>query len=245
VSLADRLDQLIGAVAPTWAAERHAARLAMAEAEKLSNYRGATHTRLDRPQPETRGASPDWTLERGYERRALVDRARQLEQSSVLAEGMLSRSQESVVGNGFALQAKTQDKAWNAQAEALWKDWCDSGADVRGLCPFGELLGLVFRSYLRDGDVATVLLKNGQLRVVESDEIAHPNGYQMPNLVDGVELDEAGRPKFFHVIQNPRTLSGDRRALYQHVKVPADNVIFLARRRRLGQTGARPDRRQR
>lgn len=224
------------AVAPTWGAERLAARHAMESAERLANYRGATHTRLDRPAPENRGASPDWTLERGYDRRALVDRARQLEQSSVLAEGMLSRSQESVVGNGFTLQVKTQDEDWNAKAEGLWKDWCESGADVRGLCPFSELLGLVFRSYLRDGDVAAVMLASGHVRVVESDEIATPSGYMQPNLVDGVELDEAGRPTAFHVIQNPRMLGSDRRSVPNHLPIPAEHVLFLARRRRLGQT---------
>lgn len=236
MSLAERFERILATVAPTWAVERHAARLAMSEAEKLTNFRGAQHTRLDRPQPETRGASPDWTLERGYERRALVDRARQLEQNSVLAEGMLSRSQESVVGIGFTLQAKTQDKGWNEQAEALWREWCETEADVRGLCSFAELLGLVFRSYLRDGDVGTVLLSTGQLRVVESDEIATPQGFMAPNLVDGVELDDSGKPTVYHVIRDPRTLSGDRRALFAHVQIPAENVLFLARRRRLGQT---------
>jgi lambda family phage portal protein len=239
VNLAERLDQIISVVAPSWAAERVAARLAMSEAERLSNHRGAVHTRLDRPAPETRGASPDWTLERGLERRVLVDRARQLEQSSVLAEGMLSRSQESVVGNGFALQAKTTgdgSKEWNEAAEALWKEWADSEADVRGLCSFGELLGLVFRSYLRDGDVGTVLLANGQLRVIESDEIATPTGYMASNLVDGIELDAAGKPTTFHVIQNARMLAADRRSVHAHLQIPAENVLFLARRRRLGQT---------
>ncbi len=179
-------------------------------AERLSSYRGAQATRLDKPFPGARGASPDWTLEREYDRRDLVDRARQLERNSVLAEGMLSRSTEAVVGNGFGLQAKSADEVWNKDVEAKWKAWCESGADVRGLCSFGELLALVFRSFLRDGDVGAVLLSTGHIRVVESDEIASPTGYMRPNMVDGVELDEAGRPIAYHVIRNPRMLAVDR-----------------------------------
>lgn len=236
MTLQERLDRAIMALAPTWGAERLAARLAAESAERLSDYRGANRTRLDREAGTSRGASPDWTLERDYTRRALVDRARQLEHNSVLAEGMLSRSQESVVGNGFVLQSKSSDDAWNAQAEKLWKEWTEDQADSRGMCPFGELLGLVFRSYLRDGDVGTVLLSNGQLRVVESDEIATPQGFQAPNLVDGIELDGAGKPTTYHVISNPRMLVGDRRAVSAHTLIPSENVIFLARRRRAGQT---------
>ncbi len=236
MSLRERVDSLISDYFPSWGAERAVARAAMANAERLNNYRGAQSTRLDAPPPGAKGASPDWVTEREYDRRDLVDRARQLERNSVLAEGMLSRSQESVVGNGFALQAKTSDDDWNDQAEALWKEWAESGADVRGLGSFGELLGLVFRSYLRDGDVGTVMLATGQIRVVESDEIATPTGYMQPNLVDGVELDAVGKPTQFHVIQNPRALAVDRRAIPAHVKIPAENVLFLARRRRAGQT---------
>lgn len=204
--------------------------------ERLSSYRGAQATRLDKPSPSARGASPDWTLEREYDRRDLVDRARQLERNSVLAEGMLSRSTEAVVGNGFGLQAKSADEVWNKDVEAKWKAWCESGADVRGLCSFGELLALVFRSFLRDGDVGAVLLSTGQIRVVESDEIASPTGYLRPNMVDGVELNESGRPIAYHVIRNPRVLAVDRRGLPNHTVVPAENVLFLARRRRAGQT---------
>lgn len=207
-----------------------------AAAERLSSYRGAQATRLDKPNPSARGASPDWTLEREYDRRDLVDRARQLERNSVLAEGMLSRSTEAVVGNGFGLQAKSGDEDWNKNTEALWKAWCESGADVRGLCSFGELLALVFRSYLRDGDVGAVLMSTGNIRVVESDEIASPTGYMQPNMVDGVELNESGRPIAYHVIRNPRVLSMDRRHVPNHTAVPAENVLFLARRRRSGQT---------
>jgi lambda family phage portal protein len=237
VSFADRLDSAIGALFPAWAADRKAARLEAAAMETLSNYRGAFHSRVDRSAPALRGAGPDWTLEREYDRREMVDRARQLEQNSILAEAMLSRATESVVGVGFALQSKTDDDGWNEAAEALWKEWTPQ-ADVRGLCSFDELMALKYRSWLRDGDAGTVKLSSGKLRLVESDEIASPEGYGIHDgsMVDGVELDAMGKPRAFHVISNPRKLIVERRAEFDRIRVPAQYVEFLARRHRIGQT---------
>jgi lambda family phage portal protein len=236
VSFSERLDGIISAFAPTWGAERAAARMASDEAARLSNYRGSQATRLDRPNPASKGVSPDVMLERDYDRRDLVDRARQLERSSVLANAMLARTTESVVGNGFALQCKTADPVWNKSTEARFKAWATKDADVRGLSSFGELLALVLRSYLRDGDVAAVKLSTGNLRIVESDEIATPSGMISPDLVDGIALDAVGRPVAFMVTQQPRTISGDRRSIPDHARVPAADVLFLARRERAGQT---------
>ena len=232
----DRLEGLIFGIAPIWGAERAAARMAVTEAERLANYRGSQATRLDRPNPASKGVSPDVMLERDYDRRDLVDRARQLERSSVLANAMLARTAESVVGNGFALQCKTADPEWNKATEKRFRAWSTKECDVRGLSSFNELLALVLRSYLRDGDVAVVKLASGSLRVVESDEIATPSGMISPDLVDGVVLNQAGRPLAFMITQQPRSISGDRRSIPNHVRVPAADVLFLARRERAGQT---------
>lgn len=239
MSLYDRLETAIARLAPGWAASRVAARVALdqaARAESLGAYRNASHTRIDRSAPTVRGAGADWTLERERDRRDLVDRGRQLEQNSPIAEALLSRATESVVGGGFGLQAATADPAWNEQAEALWSAWAENGADVRGLSTLGELVDFVYRGWLRDGDVAVVRLASGSVRVVESDEIASPEGYSRPDLVDGVELDASGRPVAFHVLSQPRTLLVDRRASYDRVRIPAEDVEFLARRQRAGQT---------
>lgn len=236
----EKLDGWIKAIAPGWGAEREAARLALSQAEKLSSsaYRGAFHSRTDRTAPTLRGAGPDWTLERTYDRREIVDRARQLEQNSILAEAMLSRATESVVGVGYALQARTEDSEWNSQAEALWKAW-NPLADSRGLCSFDEILALLYRSWLRDGDVGVVKQNSGTLRVLESDEIATPEGYGQPNMVDGVEVDSQGRVVAFHVLSgkpDAAFMGADRRLLTDRVRVPARYVEFMARRQRLGQT---------
>lgn len=236
MALADQIDRLVAALSPERAARRAAARLALQEAEKLSGaFRGSSHSRIDRSTPTLRGAGADWTLERGRDRRDLVDRARQLERDSVLAAAMLSRSTESVVGSGFGLQAKTDSDSWNDRAEGLWKDWA-AQCDSRGMSSFGEMLALYYRAWLRDGDAGLLKQANGTLRFLESDEIASPEGYPRPELVDGVELDREGRPIAYHVLTVPIDMIVDRRQTTERTRVPAQYVEFMARRERAGQT---------
>ena len=102
----------------------------------------------------------------------------------------------------------------------------------------------MYRSFLRDGDVATVKLGNGLLQTVEGDLIASPNASQLSNrMVDGVELDAAGRPVRFWLIDESsmetRNNAG-RAALQGTIAKDAQDVLFLARRKRLGQTRGEP-----
>ena len=229
------LDSIIGALAPGWALRRELARRQLEELQKA--YRGAQHQRHDRPPSTLIGAGADWTLESQYDRRWLLNRGRQLERDSALGDTMLSASCLNVVGCGFRLQAQSPDDGWNREVEMAWKEWSEDGADSRGLCTLNELLSLVYRSYLRDGDVGIVKQPDFTLRVVEADEIVSPDGPFRPNRgVDGIDLDKNGRPVQFHILTDPRSPYGNRTASAQTTKVPADRMLFLARRQRIGQT---------
>lgn len=232
------LDRFLGWLSPGLGASRARARAQMQALERMGTYPQATPGRRDGPI-FARGASADFTLEQGLDRRKVVDRARELERTNVLAEGLLSRSTEAVIGDGFTLQWNSGDEALDEEIEARWADWCENDADSRGLLTFSEILAGVYRSELRDGDVATLMQSDGSLRIIESDEIANPTGgYTAPNMVDGVELDSRGRPIAFHVFSwDPNVIWSDRRtAIPRLVRIPAKNVIFNARRLRLGQT---------
>lgn len=226
---------------PTRAAERMLARTAMVNIEKIqrsTGYRESTPSPRD-ALPMARGAAPDWTLEMGFDRRNMVDIARQLERTNSIASSVLDRACEHVIGEGFKLKCKTSDEKWNRETEESWYDWCRSGADSRGMMTFNEMLTVAFRSWLRDGDSAFVLLADGSMRLVESDEIASKiGGYTRPTDADGVELDKKGRIKAFYVFDyDPSILWPDRRrAIPRLIRVPSENVIFLARRLRAGQT---------
>lgn len=230
------VDQAIGVLSPSWAADRQIHR----HTQELM-YRAARHSRLDRKK--AREGSADNKLEQGEQRRRMVDRARQLERDSVLADALLSRSQEYVVGPGFKLQAKTASDSFNEAAEALWNTWAgeSKAADVRGMSTFGELLSLALRSYLRDGDVGAIQLSDGKLQMVESDQLSSPFGSSIPTrkMIDGVELDDRGKPVAYHVVDKPDPINTSVRFQFgreRRTRVPADQFIFLTRRKRIGQT---------
>ena len=229
----ERLDGWISTLFPAWGARRAAHRVAQREVERLSGFRGARALRTDR-NVASRGRQ-DRHLEATLDRRDMVDRARQLERNSVLAEGILSRSVENVVGCGFKLQSMTSSAAWNAEAERLWSAW-GAHADVRGMSSWNELLALKFRSYLRDGDVGTILLGDGSVQTFESDQLSSPSGIVLSrNMVDGIKLDDRGRPLSYFVVDSPNPIGASVR--YQaHTEIPAESVLYLARRTRLGQT---------
>lgn len=229
---------------PEWKVRRLASEQIESEllASSAASYRGARHTRVSaRGKPS--GGRADYHLEATWDRRDIVDRARDLERSNVIAEGMLNRATENVVGDGFRLQSQAggvgnaSARAWNDLVEARWREWCRTGADVRGLSTFGELLSLTYRSWLRDGDVGVIKLKDGSLQFVESDQIASPAGaIPTKGEVDGILLDGKGKPTQYRILTDPDPQWSTVRWGQTFDLIPASDVIFLARRQRHGQT---------
>lgn len=242
-------DAFAGAVSPSWALKRRYARVALANThdlewslartreERAIGWREGTFGRLD-PAVLASGASADWSAEVGYDRRNMVDRARQIERSNLLAGSLLDRSTEHVVGTGYELKLLSKDSGYNKEGEEMWREWCENDCDSRGEMSFAELMACYYRSYLRDGDVALLLERNGSLRIVESDEIASPQGgYYRTTQADGVELDRRGRPIAFWVYEPDETPYSDRRRAVNRLRrIPAADMLFLARRYRAGQT---------
>lgn len=241
-SFSERLDAAIALFSPRWAAERVAWRRARADLERFG-YRSATRSRTDRPASSVRG-SATWHLEAAYQRENMMFRARELERDNGLADGLLTRSVENVVGIGIRPQARTKDKAWNKAAEARFAKWAKE-CDVRGFDSFYALQALTFRSYLRDGDVGTLFLSDGRLQSVEADQIADPPGMTgNARFIDGVETDIAGRPIRYHVVDERDVMYGkgvpDRRSIVKRIEIPAEDMLFLSRRKRLNQTRGEP-----
>jgi lambda family phage portal protein len=177
-------------------------------------------------------------LEARLDRVGMVDRARQLERESTFAETLLSASVENVSPHAPVLKPESADPAWNAAAKALWADWC-AAPEVRGLSTWSELLALIYRSWLRDGDVGVILLSDGLLQAIESDQISSPRAVS-PDMVDGIRLDRRGRPVDYSIVDVPDVRNPAVRYQSDRIIVPAESVIFLAKRQRLGQTRGTP-----
>lgn len=226
------IDKIIEYFAPKWAADRAVAR------EALSNYRGGRFDPIDSDVPDFRGAAGDWFSESSQDRRRITDRARKLVRRSTLAEHLLTSSQNNVIGCGFTLQSRSSSLTWRDDIEGQWKEWFDREADSRGMFNGVQILRFVLGGFLRDGDIGTYLRPDGTIRLVESDEIATPTGstFWHKNKVDGIDLDDDGRPVRYFVTKYSREVTGDRRHSSEILEIPANQMLFLARRPRPSNT---------
>jgi lambda family phage portal protein len=204
-----------------------------------ATYEGTNQTRLDNSWSVSRGYVGGNSFRNRWRLTRLRDRSRELERNNPLACGLLDRVVENVVGTGMRVQARTSVPDFNKQVEELWAGWADK-ADYRQRFSFNQLQSLVYRSYLRDGDVGVALMNDGyypKLWAVEGDWIDTFSGGYNPgsNLVDGIQFDPTGNfPVAFNV------LAFDSNGFPKEGQFAARDFIFLPRDRRLHDVRGEP-----
>lgn len=210
------------------------------EAAKASQYH----------KPKTNPGSPD------EETRGAVDKlralARHIEQNYDIGKGVLDVLVNNVVGLGIRPepQIKGTDgklhKEVNDQLIALWKDWGKNPEVTQEHRIYG-LQRLMARTWLRDGEVLTNLLigktrglDHGtqvpfSLEPLEADYLPTDLDDQNKGIVQGVEKNQWGRARFFHIYKNfPDGMSYAK--TNDMKKVPAIRIIHLKMVDRLKQT---------
>lgn len=164
------------------------------------SYRGASTTRLRKA-----GATPrsgDAHRDRSS-RLKLGGGAEDLLRNHPLARAIVQRRIDLVVGDGFTLQVRTDDEAWNREVEERFNAWADNqqerGADVRGLLSLDEMAANAVWAGCVHGDIAFLKLDTGQLQAIEAPRIVNPGRVQdSTRFRGGVEVDEFGRPVALH-----------------------------------------------
>jgi lambda family phage portal protein len=142
-------------------------------------------------------------------RRGMVQRSRQIAEHNVLGRSFLDRSADNIIGEGMKPQALTEDTGWNEAAESLWRE-CGQTIDASGrLHSHGEWQRAAYFAQERDGDLGGILLRGGNVQLIESDYVRSPGGAgdltlsarggAGPDIVEGVELAGTGRPVAFHI----------------------------------------------
>lgn len=92
----------------------------------------------------------------------LRDMSRDLSQNNPLVKGILATEADDVVGTETQIQAESDDKGWNSEVEAMFKEQClDRPMDITGRFNFHKMLWNGFYSYRRDGDDFLVNTKDG------------------------------------------------------------------------------------
>lgn len=166
-------------------------------------------------------------------RKAMVRRARQIDENNILGSSMLDRAVDNVIGEGMTLQAKTGNAKFNDTVEKLWRDY---EPDARGMMDKGELQRAWKRAGYRDGDFGVLLLKSGTVQSIESDYIQSPFGeYEQrdnPNIIDGVEINAVGRPRAFY-------LSTESNGAPDSVRIRHQNMLWFAQNNRFNREAVR------
>ena len=159
------------------------------------------------------------------DRRVLLSNARWLRENMGLMANIDNAIVDNSVGsNGMKLKMKTGDKELNKEIEKRFNEWANSPyCEVTGRYSFGLLQRTVLDQRMVDGEVIALkkITKNKKhpfsLQMIESDRLGtgvltHLDEYH----VDGIDLDEFGRPINYNFI-SPTGI--------QTTSVPADEVI--------------------
>lgn len=251
-------------VAPTFAKKVYGARCAFAAAE---SYHGASKTRRAVAGWNTSSGDADSDTLPYLD--DLRQNSRDLYRNNAIAGAAINTKTTAVVGTGLTLQSRlnrdtlkkylgiTDEQAdeWESNTEAEFKLWAKH-CDIERKLTFDELQELAFRSVLENGDllVSTPYRQiPGQayglkVQLIEADRICNENlTSDTATISGGVERDEYGATKRFHVL---KTHPGKRyisKANREWMKIPAygvsgrKNAWLLYHTVRIGQTRGIPD----
>jgi lambda family phage portal protein len=255
-------DRVIEYFSPQLAAQRYKARFIIGAYEK-GGYNGASKSRaaIGNYNPASGDANDDTIPDLP----TLRSRTRDLVRNTPIAGGSINTMVTYVVGTGLTLRATIDGaKLGLSGAEAgIWQDdvnarftaWAESpDCDAARGINFYGIQALAFRSMLESGDVFALLAqaeRGGRLhpvvQLIEADRVCNENAARdTATLMAGVELDEMGAPKKYHICnQHPTTWkvgvkkTWDIRSAFGE-KTGKRNVIHMFERRRPGQVRGVP-----
>ena len=215
------IDRYIAWKDPERALKRAKARIQL-DAIQNSGYsrHGASHQKKSLLGWISKGASPDEDIAEQVD--TLRDRSRDLFMGTPIATGALKTVRTNVVGSGLRLNAQidheylglTEDQAdeWEKQVEREFALWANNqDCDASRMCTFGQLQALALMSALMSGDVFATLplikrkgrIYDLRVALIEADRVCNPlTGSVNQNIVAGVEVDDYGAPKFYHIAKH-------------------------------------------
>ena len=226
------LDKVISTISPRWAYERAAYRHA---ANIFRNYDAARMDRLGNGWAAAGGTAEQ--SDRPYRER-LWRRARDLERNNDIAKSIILAFERNVVGPGFNVQARVKkkngddDEKTNKAIEKAWEKWQRArNCDVTGQSSFNEILKLIIRRRVVDGEIFIIKTYDSSARIpfkiqlVEADQMDTSRQYgENGNLVkSGVEVNKVNKPVAYWFYET----MPDGYFAVNSIRIPADQVIHL------------------
>lgn len=203
------------------------------QGEKLG-YRAAKIAR-ESGRPAASGGSGDSHLR--HDRDVLVRQSQEFYRDNGLYEGIVNRACDNILGDGFSLQARTDDPATNTAAEKLWREyWLQP--EARGMDSGYDIERLVLKHLWVDGDIGCIKTNLQLIQLIESERItSNRTSLFERRIEDGVELSGVGRPIGFHVADYDAAGQVQRSKTERY---KAEDFLFLSNRQRISQTRGVP-----
>lgn len=243
-------DRCVAAISPREGLRRLAARDAIAfrmfEASKITR----TH------KAERQNRSADFSLQRDGE--SLRGQSRKLDEDHDLVTGIFDRLEERVVGGaGIAVEPLPLDYAGNihldfaAQIKDAWAEW-SLRPETSGELTRAQMERLVCRTWLRDGEALAQLLMGKvpnfehlhavpfSLELLEPDYLPWNYNDESKGICQGITRDSWRRVKGYNLLKrHPGSALGFSLSVDTKF-VPADRMLHIAYRKRLGQNRGQP-----
>lgn len=160
-------------------------------------------------------------------------RARDLERNSDIMNAVISAYNRNVVGEGFTLQARTENEEFNEKIESLWKLWIKKkNCDVTKTQNFMQILRMVERRKRVDGGILIYkcFTEGGllpfKIQCIEVDEIARDQispFFQGNKVVDGIEVNEYATPMGYWIKQYSLDGITEQKSRF----IPAKDIIHI------------------
>jgi len=144
------LDNLIGFFSPSWAYKRQAFRTGIDEI-RSGYYDSADSSRMNRNWTANNAPA---VMTDSFSRDNIRARARDLERNSDIMNAILSAYNRNVVGEGFTLQARTDNEELNNKIEELWRIWTKKkNCDISKNQNLVQMLRMIERRKRVDGGI--------------------------------------------------------------------------------------------
>ncbi len=173
------------------------------------------------------------------DREALVALSRSMDRNSPIYNAFIDRLTTVLIGPGMTIRGLN---AAARDAVGRFTEWFDERADDRGLSDGSELQHLWTRETCVAGDVLIIRTSDRTLQTIEAERlrcmtsVASYNTSKGERAIDGVVMDERGRPLRYTVV--PWDVWGNRGLT--ETKVEAGYAHLLANRQRPSQTRGTP-----
>lgn len=242
------LDRCLAPVFPSVVVRRLAAQ------ESIKAFEAAKVSRTHKAERQARSA--DSSLQRDAE--SLRGQARKLDEDHDLVTGIFDRLEERVVGGaGIAVEPLPLDHAGNihlefaSQVKDAWAEW-SLRPETSGELTRAQMERLVCRTWLRDGEALAQLLMGKvpnfehlhavpfSLELLEPDYLPWNYNDEAKGICQGITRDAWRRVKGFNLLRrHPGSALGFSLSVDTKF-VPADRILHIAYRKRLGQNRGQP-----